>query len=139
MCKTDPLILPEKITIIWLLKHVPAGMWAASLGILIAAFIAGVQSNQLTVVQEMFGLKPLVINPTIVTINPLDKVSLNERRDALIRYLEGTETKARKFTTVKKRLGDWYTPININLLIDKNSNVLRRANMKGGENGVGIK
>jgi len=136
MSKPEPLILPEKVTIIWLIKHVPARLWAASIGIIIASFIAGIQSSQLTTVQEIFKLKPVVNNHASL---PVEKITLSERRDALVRYLEDTETKARKFTTIKKRLGEWYTQNNINLLIDKNSSVLRRANMKGGDNGVGLK
>ena len=114
----------------------PARLWAASIGIIIASFIAGIQSSQLTTVQEIFKLKPVVNNHASL---PVEKITLSERRDALVRYLEDTETKARKFTTIKKRLGEWYTQNNINLLIDKNSSVLRRANMKGGDNGVGLK
>lgn len=54
---------PEKVTVGWLIRHVPVGIWIASLGIISTVFIAGIQASQISVVQEVFGLKPQSVSP----------------------------------------------------------------------------
>jgi uncharacterized protein YlbG (UPF0298 family) len=58
---------PEKVTIPWLFKHVPVRLWIAALGLLIAAFLAGVSSTRLTLVKEIFHLDkfPATIQGTV--------------------------------------------------------------------------
>lgn len=53
------LLPPEKVTIPWLLKHVPAMLWLAVLGLLLAAFIFGVNSTRISIVKEIFHLDKL--------------------------------------------------------------------------------
>jgi len=56
--KTKPeLVSPEKVTIPWLLRHVPISLWLAAAGLLIGAFVAGVKASSLTIIREVFGLK----------------------------------------------------------------------------------
>ena len=47
---------PEKVTLAWLWKHVPARFWISAIGILFAAFMLGIQASRLSLVKEMFGL-----------------------------------------------------------------------------------
>ncbi|RMH45687.1 MAG: hypothetical protein D6694_04415 [Gammaproteobacteria bacterium] len=47
---------PEKVTLAWLWKHVPARFWASAIGILFAAFMLGIQASRLSLIKEMFGL-----------------------------------------------------------------------------------
>lgn len=49
---SEVLKVPDKVTLIWLFKNVSIKLWAAAIGILITAFIAGVQSSKLSIVQE---------------------------------------------------------------------------------------
>ena len=53
------LFPPEKVTIPWLLKHVPVRLWLAVLGLLLAAFVAGVSSTHISIVREIFNLDKL--------------------------------------------------------------------------------
>ncbi len=50
------LLLPEKVTIPWLLKYVPVRLWLSVLGLLLAAFLAGVASSRISIVKEIFYL-----------------------------------------------------------------------------------
>ncbi len=50
------LTVPEKVTIPWLLKHVPVTLWTAAVGLLIGAFICGVKASEITLIQEIFSL-----------------------------------------------------------------------------------
>lgn len=49
------LDLPEKVTLSWLWKHVPAKFWFVLIGLFIAAFILGVTLGQIGWVKEVFG------------------------------------------------------------------------------------
>lgn len=49
--------VPNKITLPWLFRHVPASLWLAAGGLLIAAFIAGIKASNLSIVREAFSLK----------------------------------------------------------------------------------
>jgi len=53
------LLPPEKVTIPWLLKHVPVRLWLAVLGLLFAAFLIGVNSTRISIVREIFHLDKL--------------------------------------------------------------------------------
>ncbi len=60
------LLPPEKVTIPWLLKHVPVRLWLAVFGLLLAAFLAGVNSTRISIVKEIFHLDkpPFTIQST---------------------------------------------------------------------------
>lgn len=46
---------PEKITILWLIKHVPITLWLTAAGLLIAVFLAGIKASKSTLIKEIFG------------------------------------------------------------------------------------
>jgi len=46
---------PEKVTIPWLVKHVPWALWVSAVGALLAAFIAGVALGRTTFIKELFS------------------------------------------------------------------------------------
>ena len=48
---------PAKVTVPWLLKHVSASLWISALGVLLAAFLLGVNASRLSFVKELFGLE----------------------------------------------------------------------------------
>lgn len=47
---------PEKVTIPWLVKHVPVRLWLAVLGLLLTAFLVGINSTRLSIIREIFHL-----------------------------------------------------------------------------------
>ena len=47
----------SKITISWLVKHVPISLWLTALGILGGVFILGIEASNLQLVQDIFNLK----------------------------------------------------------------------------------
>ena len=49
--------LPEKVTLIWLVRHVPVSFWITAAGLLVAAFVAGIQASRISLVKEIFGLE----------------------------------------------------------------------------------
>ena len=49
------LDVPEKVTISWLVRNVPATLWATGGGIIVAVFMAGIKAAQLPFVQEIVG------------------------------------------------------------------------------------
>lgn len=54
--------MPEKITLAWLFHNVPYKFWLWLVGLLFTAFIAGVQSTKLTLVQELFDFQRAASN-----------------------------------------------------------------------------
>ncbi len=48
---------PEKVTLSWLVRHVPVSFWITSAGLLVAAFVAGVQASRISLVKEIFRLE----------------------------------------------------------------------------------
>jgi hypothetical protein len=50
------LLPPEKVTIPWLVKHVPIHIWLTVLGFLLTAFLVGVNSTRISIVREIFYL-----------------------------------------------------------------------------------
>lgn len=72
------------------------------------------------------------------SIHKTNAVSIEKRKIRLVNYLKDTETKVRKFTTVKSRLDEWYTADNIKYLIEQYPDDLRTVKIKGGNAGVGI-
>ncbi len=53
----DDLAYPKKITLFWLIKNVPITFWFWLVGLLIAAFLAGIRIAQVSWVKELFGQK----------------------------------------------------------------------------------
>ena len=51
------LEVPPKVTLSWLFKHVPVGLWMAAAALLLAAFVAGVKSSEISLIREIFGLQ----------------------------------------------------------------------------------
>jgi hypothetical protein len=51
-----PLALPEKVTIKWLIDHVPAGIWTTLGGVIVTAFLLGIQSTRSETVRDLAGL-----------------------------------------------------------------------------------
>lgn len=50
------LLLPEKVTIPWLIKHVPVNLWLTILGLLLTVFLIGINSTRISIVKEIFHL-----------------------------------------------------------------------------------
>ena len=53
----DDLNLPNKVTLSWLWKHVPARFWLWSLGIMIIILGTGISLGQFNWIKELFGIK----------------------------------------------------------------------------------
>ena len=51
------LEVPPKVTLSWLFKHVPVGLWVAAGALFLAAFAAGVKSSEISLIREIFGLQ----------------------------------------------------------------------------------
>lgn len=47
---------PQKVTIPWLLKHVPVTLWLTAIGLLAASFLLGIRAAESRVVQSILGL-----------------------------------------------------------------------------------
>ena len=47
---------PDRVTIRWLIQHVPVSYWVYAIGLLAGAFMLGVQSARIVLVREIFGL-----------------------------------------------------------------------------------
>ncbi len=55
--KTDySLGFPNRVTIGWLVQYVPVKYWIAFLGLLVAAFILGIQAGRISLVREVFKI-----------------------------------------------------------------------------------
>lgn len=67
---------PKKVTVIWLLRHVPALLWISALGIFGASYVAGVKSSELSFVRQIFGL-PDTIPVTEVESNYMHKENIH--------------------------------------------------------------
>lgn len=69
MEKNKHIGLPEfeKVTLLWLVHHLPLKLWISALGIITVAFVAGVQIGQLSVVREFLGKSS---PPQTTTIEP---------------------------------------------------------------------
>lgn len=63
------LLPPVKVTIPWLLKHVPVRFWLAVLGLLLTAFLVGVNSTRINTVREIFHLDKLPTTIQSTTTN----------------------------------------------------------------------
>lgn len=55
--QNNPLVLPEKVTMVWLVHHVPIAFWLWLAGIIIAIFIVGATVGQTTFIKEILGKK----------------------------------------------------------------------------------
>lgn len=66
--------LPSKVTLSWLVKHVPVSFWITSVSLLAASFILGVHASQISLVKEIFGLEapPQVLQQTMRAPRPLN-------------------------------------------------------------------
>jgi hypothetical protein len=47
--------VPQHVTILWLLKHVPITLWLTAIGVLLAVFLFGIEVAGLQFVQEILG------------------------------------------------------------------------------------
>ncbi len=52
-----PLEPPDKVTILWLLKHVPVTLCVAFFTLLLASFSFGVKTSHILLVRDLYGLK----------------------------------------------------------------------------------
>lgn len=52
-----PLEPPDKVTIQWLIKHVPVMLWLASFGLLVAAYSFGVKTSHISLIRDLYGLE----------------------------------------------------------------------------------
>ena len=53
----NPLVLPDKVTLGWLVHHVPLTFWFWLVGIVIVTFTIGVTVGQTTFIKELLGKK----------------------------------------------------------------------------------
>ena len=70
MEKDKKLALPEfdKITLSWLVHHLPLRLWISAIGIVAFVFVAGVQVRQISVVREFLGrpIPQATIEPAVL-------------------------------------------------------------------------
>jgi len=59
--KGEP-VMPEKVTLVWLFRHVPVSLWMQFSGLVVAVFLAGVTVGQTSFVQELIGKSPRPTN-----------------------------------------------------------------------------
>lgn len=78
MEKHEKLESPEfdKITLPWLVHHLPLKLWISAAGVIAVVFIAGLQVGQISVVREFFG-------KTVVQATTVEPNVLKERIDHL--------------------------------------------------------
>lgn len=67
----------EKITLLWLVHHVPLKLWISAFGIVAFVFLAGVQVGQTGFVRELLG------KPTLPQATPIEPAVLQGRIDRL--------------------------------------------------------
>lgn len=51
----EPIPVPIKITLKWLIDHVPIKLWAMGVGLLVAAFLLGIKAASWEFVKEIIG------------------------------------------------------------------------------------
>ncbi len=56
-----PLAPPEKVTIPWLLMHVPVMLWIAFFGLLLASYSFGVKTSHIPLIRDLYGLEKFKI------------------------------------------------------------------------------
>jgi len=52
------LAAPEKVTLIWLARHVPVTLWLLAGGVLLATFTLGIKASTWSFVKEILSLRP---------------------------------------------------------------------------------
>lgn len=52
-----PLSSPAKVTIPWLLKHVPATLWLTFLSLILASYSLGIKTSNIELIREFYGLE----------------------------------------------------------------------------------
>lgn len=67
----------EKVTLLWLVHSIPLGLWISAVGIVIAAFVAGVQVGQISLVREFLG------KPSLPQATSIEPSVLQDRIDRL--------------------------------------------------------
>lgn len=56
---------PEKVTIPWLIKHVPVTHWISAFAILLAVFVSGIQASKIGLIREILKLdEQASVNPS---------------------------------------------------------------------------
>ena len=80
----------EKVTLSWLVQHVPLRLWLSALGIVFVVFVGGIHVGQLGLVREFLGKTP-VLEPKAI-----EAPVLQERID---RLPEGYNTNIRQITS----------------------------------------
>jgi hypothetical protein len=68
-----PLEPPDKVTIPWLLKHVPVMLWVAFLGLLLASYSLGVKTSHISLIRDLYGLDKL--HTTLESESPKNKLN----------------------------------------------------------------
>lgn len=51
----EELVVPEKVTLVWLVRHVPVTLWLLAGGLLFAAFTLGIKASTWNFVKEILG------------------------------------------------------------------------------------
>lgn len=67
----------EKVTLLWLVHHLPVKLWISALGIVAVGFVAGVQIGQISVVREFLG------KPSLPQATTIESSVLKDRIDHL--------------------------------------------------------
>jgi hypothetical protein len=67
----------EKITLLWLVHHVPLKLWISAFGIVAVVFLAGVQVGQTGFLRELLG------KPSLPQATPIEPAVLQDRIDRL--------------------------------------------------------
>lgn len=80
----------EKVSITWLINHVPLKVWLGFVGLVLAAFLGGIKVGQLTFIRELLGDKAVTFQtpqegdsypPGIIPKKYLEKLKWDVRND----------------------------------------------------------
>lgn len=63
--RQDSLPPPSIVTIPWLLRHVPVGLWATAIALLVGSFTAGITASKLTFIQDLFQSTRVTTMPNL--------------------------------------------------------------------------
>ena len=53
----NQLVPPDKVTIYWLIKHIPIKLWISSIIFIFSVYVSGIQSSQYSIIKEIFQLE----------------------------------------------------------------------------------
>ena len=97
----EPLRLPEKVSVRWLIDHVPVLWWVWAVSGLAAIFVAGTQANRLPILQQFM---PSSSSPSPTTIRPPEHASEDVQKIEPLQHNSGE--KQQQIDTLTKQLDE---------------------------------